>query len=319
VLSGAGEYSVSVQSEAANSSTSLSFQVKVGSEAQQTHDFELPGAHISGRVVDRQGKPQAQVWLQLSPDSQVRGDSGRNVTGQVSTDDEGRFLFEHVSPGTYEIVLGGVDMGWRSGPRSGRTTRSGLLVEAGKSLEGLEIVAQPACRVEGTVTGPDGAPLAGANVMAVDEQGKSLTGWNRESTDASGHFDFDNLPPGRASFLAQKGSLTTGYSGWVTVQEREPAKVELALVQGTAVFVETTNAEGGAVRADVQVFDSRGLDVTGAGFRSAPTADAPPGRRIGPLAPGKYNLVVMRKDKPDLRQELSVAGEPTKAVLVRCD
>jgi len=319
VLGGAGDYSVNVRAEGASSSTSLSFQVKVGSEAQQTHDFELPGARISGRVVDRQGKPQAQVWLQLGPDSKVRGESARNVSGNVSTDEEGRFLFEHVSPGTYEIVCGGGDMGWRSGPRTGRTTRSGLLVEAGKSLEGVEIVVQPACRVEGTVTGPDGTPLAGAQVQAVDEQGKSLTGWNHEVTDGSGHFDFDRLPRGRASFLAQKGSLTTGYSSWVTVQEREPSKVELALVQGTAVFVETANAEGGAVRADMQVFDSRGLDVTYVGRFGDAEGEQLPGRRIGPLAPGKYTLVVMRKEKPDLRQELSVGGEPTKAVRVLCD
>ena len=319
VLSGAGDYSFSVQAESSNSSTSISFQVKVGSEAQQTHDFELPGARISGRVVDREGKPQAQVWLQLSADAAVRGQSGRNVSGRVTTDGEGRFLFEHVSPGTYEIVCGGMDMGWRSGARTGRTTRSGLVVEPGKSLEGIEIVAQPACRVEGTVVGPDGTPIAGANVLAVDEQGKSLTGWGRESTDGSGHFDFDSLPPGRASFLAQKGSLTSGYSGWVTIQDSTTTKVELTLVQGTAVFVETVNADGGAVQADLQVFDSRGLDVTYVGAYGEPEGEQLPGRRVGPLAPGKYTLVVMRKEKPDMRQELSVGGETTKAVRVVCD
>ncbi len=319
VLGGSGDYTVNVRAEASNASTSLAFEVKVGSEPQQSREFELPGARIAGRVVDRQGKPQAQVWLELHADSAARGESGRNVSGNVSTDEEGRFQFEHVAPGTYEIVCGGVEMGWRPGPRTGRTTRSGLVVEAGKSLEGLEIVAQPACRVEGTVIGPDGAPLAGATVVAVDEQGKSLLGWNRETTDGSGHFDFDTLPPGRAAFLAQKGALTSGYSGWVNVQDSDTSKVELTLVQGTAVFVETVDADGGQVRADMQVFDSRGLDVTNVGGWSEPQGESLPGRRIGPLAPGKYVLVVMRKDKPDLRQELSVGGESTKPVRVSCD
>jgi uncharacterized GH25 family protein len=319
VLGGPGDYTINVSAGASGSSTSISFEVKVGSEPQQTRDFELPGARISGRVVDRRGKPQAGVWLQLGGDSKARGEGGRGVSGYLSSDEEGRFVFEHVAPGTYEISCGGADRGWNQGSRSGRTTRSGLVVEPGKSLEGIEIVAQPACRVEGTVTAPDGTPVAGAQVSVVDEQGKSLVGWSRETTDGSGHFDFDALPPGRAAFLAQKGALTSGYSSWVTVGENGATKVDLALQNGTTVYVETADADGAHVQADMQVFDSRGLDVTGAGFRSAPTAEAPPGRRIGPLAPGKYNLVVMRKDKPDLRQELSVAGEPTKAVLVRCD
>ena len=44
-----------------------------------------------------------------------------------------------------------------------------------KVLEGIELVLQPACRVEGAVIGLDGAPVAGARVYAVDEQGKALT------------------------------------------------------------------------------------------------------------------------------------------------
>jgi hypothetical protein len=127
------------------------------------------------------------------------------------------------------------------------------------------------------------------------------------------------LPPGRAAFLAQKGALTSGYSSWVSVAESGVTKVDLALQNGTTVFVETADADGAHVACDMQVFDSRGLDVSGPGFRSGPTGEALPGRRIGPLAPGKYSLVVMRKDKQDLRQELSVAGEPTKAVNVRCE
>ena len=98
----------------------------------------------------------------------------------------------------------------------------------------------------------------------------------------------------------------------------ERLRVELGGKALDLIFVHYVRRTGEAL-ADMQVFDSRGLDVTGAGFRTAPTGEALPGRRIGPLAPGKYSLVVMRKDKQDLRQELSVGGEPTKAVHVRCD
>jgi len=318
VLGGAGDYTINVNADASNASTSIRFEVKVGAEPRQTRDFELPGARIAGRVVDRAGKPQAQLSLQLTPDSKKRGERP-GVSGNVTTDEQGRFQFEHVAPGTYEIVCGGSDMDWRPGARTGRTTRSGLVVEAGKSLEGIEIVAQPACRVEGTVTGPDGAPVAGAAVMVVDEQGNSLVGWQRELTDGSGHFDFDAIQPGRAAFLAQKGTLTSGYSGWVMIQEAEATKVECALVNGSMVFVETNDASGAPVRADIQVFDSRGLDVSEAGRWSNVEVEALPGRRFGPLAPGKYTAIVMRREKPDLRQEFSVGGDPRQALRVVCD
>jgi len=318
VLGGAGDYSINVNADASNASTSIHFDFKASAEPRQTRDFELPGARIAGRVVDRAGKPQAQLSLQLSPDSRKRGERP-GVSGNVTTDEQGRFQFEHVAPGTYEIVCGGSDMDWRSSARTGRTTRSGLVVEAGKSLEGVEIVAQPACRVEGTVTGPDGAPVAGAAVLVVDEQGNSLVGWQREVTDGSGHFDFDSIQPGRAAFLAQKGTLTSGYSGWVMIQESEATKVDCALVNGSMVFVETSDASGAHVRADVQVFDSRGLDVSDAGRWNNVEVEALPGRRFGPLAPGKYTAVVMRREKPDQRQEFSVGGDPRQAVRVVCD
>jgi hypothetical protein len=270
-------------------------------------------------VVDRQSKPLAQVWLQLMPDRLARGDRGPGVSGNVATDEQGRFQFEHVAPGTYEIVCGGTDAGWRASARIGRTTRSGLVVEPGKSLEGIEIVAQPACRVEGTVIGPDGAPVAGASIVVVDEQGKSLAGWNREVTDGSGHFDFDAIAPGRAAFLAQKGLLTSGFSGWVMVQETEPTKVECALVNGSVVFVDTLDANGARVAADIQVFDARGLDTSESHGGGDAQVEPLPGWRFGPLAPGKYTAVVMRRDKPDLRHEFSVSGEATQAVRVLCD
>lgn len=319
ILGGSGDYSVNVSSGPFGSSTVQAFTIKVGSEAQQAHDFELPGSRISGRVVDTQGKAQAQVWLQLAGDSHARGDQTRAVSGTVVSDEEGRFAFEHVGPGTYEIVCGGSDMGWRPGPRTGRSTRSGIVVEAGKSVEGLEIVAQPACRVEGIVTGPDGAPVAGATVRAVDEQGKSVVGWNRETTDGAGRFSFESLAPGRVAFLAEKGSLTSGYSSWVNVQDRETSKADLVLANGTLLYVETSDANGAHVGADIQVVDARGLDVTDAGNWSPPEAGEPAGRRVGPLAPGKYVVVVMRKEKPDQSVDVSVGGEASKSLSVRCD
>lgn len=318
VLAGAGEYTINI-SAGSSSSTFVRFEVKVGADAQQTRDFELPGSHISGRVVDRQGKPLAQVWLQLGADASVRGEGGRNVSGNVGTDADGRFQFEHVGPGTYEIVCGGAEMGWRPGPRIGRTTRSGLKVESGKSIEGLEIVAQPGCRVEGVVLGSDGAPVAGATVLAVDEQGKSLMGWNRATTDGTGHFDFDALPPGRAAFLAEKGQATSGYSSWVTVQDGETTKVDLTLSSGTLLYVSAVDANGAQIDCDMQVFDGRNLDVSNVGMGSEIQAEEQPGRRFGPLAPGKYSVVVMRKDKPDLHQDVSLGGEASKALSVKCD
>ncbi|MBK7642860.1 MAG: carboxypeptidase regulatory-like domain-containing protein [Planctomycetes bacterium] len=317
VLGGAGDYSVNVSGP--SNSSSNQFQVKVSSDPRQTRDFELPGARIAGRVVDRKGKALAQVWLQMRADENVRGERPR-VSGNVSTDTEGRFVFENIAPGTYKIEFGGANRGWGQAGQIGHTSASGLVVEEGKSIEGLEIVAQPPCRVEGRVLGVDGQPLAGAVVIAVDEKGQSLTSWQRQTTDATGNFEFDALPPGRAAFLAQKGTQTSGYSGWVSVLEDSTAKVDLGLMNGALLFIETVDSAGAKLDCDLQLFDARNIDVTNVGwFAQLGEVEARPGRRFGPLAPGKYSLVVMRKDKADLHQEVSVGADPLQTLRVRCD
>lgn len=313
VLEGPGNYSVSVQP--ARSGTHSSFQLELATSASQTKDFEVAGGVIAGRVVDRAGKPQADLWLELQGDSRVRGQRS-NVSGNKRTDEEGRFRFEHVAGGTYEIACVGRNYGWNQS-QIGRSTLSGLKLEEGKSLEGLELVLQPACTVEGSVLGPGGTPVAGATVIVLGEDGQLLNGWGRETSDATGHFSFDRLPPGRASFCALKGAQSSGSSAWVEVQESAPAKVELALADGTFVFVQVLDAEDKPLQADVQVFDAHGLDQSALGNWEAQPPAVLPGRRFGPLARGTYSVVVMLKDKPDVRQELHVSGEATQALNVR--
>ena len=205
------------------------------------------------------------------------------------------------------------------GGSSGRSTLGGLKVEDGRTLEGLELVLQPACRVEGNVIGSDGAPVAGATVIALDEKGRRLTGWERETTDAAGHFAFESLPPVRATFCATKGMQSSGASTWVQISEGEPSKVDLALVNATLLFVQPVDAQGNGVQADVQVLDARGLDQGSLSDWNVQPSAPQPGHRFGPLAPGKYTVVVMLKDKPDVRQEVTLSGDPTQAFSVHVE
>ena len=314
-LDGPGKYSVAVQP--AHAGTYTNFQIELASGASQTHDFEVAGGVIAGRVVDRAGKPQTGVWIELHGDPRARG-QGAGGSGSRNTDDEGRFRFEHVPAGTYEIACGGRNYGWGTA-KTGRSTLSGLKLADGKSLEGLELVLQPACTVEGTVVGPDGSPVAGATVVALDERGDLLNGWERETTDAAGHFSFDALPPVRASFCALKGTQTSGSSAWTQVQESATTKVDLALANGTFLFVQVVDAQDQHLGADIQVLDARGLDQSPLGNWGAEPLATLSGQRFGPLLRGKYSVVVMLKDKPDQRQEVQVSGEPTQQLTIRVE
>lgn len=83
------------------------------------------------------------VWTEGAPDSKARvsviDQNGRPVGAEASTDQEGRFLFEGLSPGTYSVRVtmrrGAVDIGGLFAAAAGRGTATGVVVRAGQTAE----------------------------------------------------------------------------------------------------------------------------------------------------------------------------------------
>jgi len=104
--------------------------------------------------------------------------------GRISTGPDGAFRAEPVAPGEYQLAVmaKGFDQGrrWKATVRARETTT-------------VEISLRPPAVVEGTVLGPDEAPLVGVTVRAADQDLDA-----EAVTDAQGHFTIEGLEPDSA-------------------------------------------------------------------------------------------------------------------------
>lgn len=172
---------------------------------------------------NRQGNPEIP---------QFGGGAGSRLA--VTTDAEGKFVFENVSPGDYRLIaekagfvresgmgmgpMGGGPMG--GGPMGGRAMAglnigSQLKVNAGGVVSGVTLKLLPQGVASGKILDEDGEPFGQVRVV--------LSEWNYSTgsarmqnvgmaeTDELGNFRVANLPPGRYYLSAEKsGGLSNG-------------------------------------------------------------------------------------------------------------
>jgi len=169
-----GLYSVLVDPEAA------------GYERTVIHDVRVPGAtplvarvgrgaHVEGRVLDGLGRAAADLELALVRESAGAGEARERVR---TTDAEGGFLFTCLEPGTYRLVARAAEP-FESAP---------FRVEEHLRVE-RELVLPGANTLSVTVTGEDGEPLEGSQVLVAGRAGVLL----RARADARGEARIEGL------------------------------------------------------------------------------------------------------------------------------
>jgi hypothetical protein len=162
------------------------------------------------------------------------------------------------------------------------------------------------------VTGPDGQALAGATIIARDDQGNVIERWPPAVSDSSGRFAIDGLTPGQATVTARTSKLVSPESPPLTLRSGETSKVELAARAGTILRVIVQESDGTAVGASVSVTDDRGRDVgRGYGFAFDLGGDSSPeaGQMVGPILPGSYKVTATNHDRKSVTQDVSVSGD----------
>ena len=158
----------------------------------------------------------------------VDGSAGYKGTTSAA----GTFHFEGIESGTYRIQVE------RAGYRDSQfaAIQSGwagaiLHFSAGQKLSGAEILLTPYGGIRGKITGPDGEPLRGVRVSAIEQtwqRGKrSYAGFNVE-TDGTGTYHFEDIAPGRYYIYAKAPSQ--GPLAGVIVEE--PGMPEMRLAGG---------------------------------------------------------------------------------------
>src|SRR5690606_8761780 len=121
-----------------------------------------PGGRVQGRVVADGGVPQPGVVVSLRP--------GLNAfLGQMTqrryrwleavTDEAGRYDLPGVPEGSGYVVSA-------AGPSIALEEVHGITVREGQ-VTVVDVEGHPGARIAGRVVGPDGAPVAGANVAMV--------------------------------------------------------------------------------------------------------------------------------------------------------
>lgn len=172
---------------------------------------EIAPGSISGVVfADNNGdcEPDAGDQLLQGVTIELRDRSGRLVT-TTTTDANGEYLFDHLSPGEYEIFERGSDDYLHGGQRSGTGAGEvlddhllGVALGAGQHLTGYQFCKLMPSSISGKVwqeSEPNGQfepgdqPIAGVRLELVDSNGTTIAVTH---TDASGDYAFTRLRPG---------------------------------------------------------------------------------------------------------------------------
>jgi len=237
----------------------------LNTEHEQQLDFDLPGASLSGRVVDRAGVPQAgvQVTLSGSAASPVHADDYGVIGPLQSSDAEGHFAFVFLPPDTYELRALPV-----SKPDAesvfGAARLRGIELAAGATRNDVEIVLTPGCTIRGTV---HGAPEGGERllrVLAYDESGHAVAS-TRVDPDAS--FVLRGLSEGSYGLRASGYTYEGAVAAPLRVRAGREEQVELSV--GPAAMV-TLSAKWPAgvqpLALELVLRDTRGNRVYEANF-----------------------------------------------------
>ena len=161
------------------------------------------GAQISGRVTDADtGRPVALVPIHLSR-------QGANESSRLSlTDDDGRFQFAGLPPGTYAGLVDGRARGHYVAASLRFESGSGLTayrlpLKEGETRE-VNVALTRTYAIGVRVVNEWGEPLSGLQVVAqqAERRGASSASWRHE-TDDNGRMRIFGLEPGRYTVCAR--------------------------------------------------------------------------------------------------------------------
>lgn len=222
---GAGKATLSARCPNGDQGT---LDVVVAADAPASVVSVQPGGSIAGRVLDTSGQPivGVAVTAESARDGQIMTTivNGTVTSGvQAITSTGGAFEIRGLGPARYELAA--LDRG-RPMKASHRVA---LALAAAQHATGVELVVErPGGTIRGTVTGPDGAPIADAwvalhqtlddllaSMAARDDAPEHARGVHVQSdgaagddlppalSDARGHFELTGVPNGTYQVIAE--------------------------------------------------------------------------------------------------------------------
>lgn len=176
---------------------------------------------LTGQVVDGENKPVADARVTLVGGQFSAPPSIPRVPLWTTTDQDGRYSFNDLAPGTYRIDVQKAGFAFRfPGPDS--PPPASVAIVAGQSVETPVVVLQRGGAIAGRVLDPSGEPLVGARVSALRSMSPSRAmyvpiGQSAQTNDL-GEFRIFGLPPGE--FLVQAAAAPDFEPPGTVPQER---------------------------------------------------------------------------------------------------
>jgi protocatechuate 3,4-dioxygenase beta subunit len=316
-----------VVSENAEPGRGIEFYETVPEVAEHRIDLALPLGGIRGRVRGNDRRPLAGVNVQLLSDSSASSLSmmsgGPSTT---ATDEDGRFEFTDLHPGTFAVAAGG-SAGRRffsEDSAHGRSVRGGLRVEADKMLEGIELELSTPGRITGRVLDANGAPSGGATVYVRDAQGELLHRFSACTSDSSGRFTYEGVAPGKYTLCARTTTLAAPESKPISVRENESSEVDVTLEPGTWLRISTEDGDKKIIRAQVSVKNEREQEMSQMFAFDSIQSMMSEGissteRRVGPLPSGKYVVTATAQGGKTTKKSITLKGQDERKVVLRLD
>ncbi len=240
-----------------------------GETAEYSIPFK-PGVKLRGRVVDTQGRPVADVRVQ--------------VIGQtLATDENG--IYETSVPATGPIYCRTLSVPAGYVMPYDTFSNAAQIVEGQSEVDQPDIIIESAVQLRGTVVDREGSPMANASVVAAwqasDPQGRSFTLKSEQTTsDTEGRFAFGHVLQDADVRLTAR--TETMASAAKVLHTSEPQDVELQVSEdGMLNIVGSVRGANGTLIEHAEVEVSRALlDANGHTY----------GQRVVPLQ-GKNSFV----------------------------
>lgn len=284
--------------------------VDIPEVAEHEQDFALPGAEMTGRVVDAEGNPiEGASVSHILLEGKAYRNPLRLADDCKTTKEDGTFHFIGLSPGTYQLGVVHAENGSITSPR--------IVVEDGEHVTDLEFALATGHPIAGTVHDATGLPMIAIPIWIHDADGQLVNPITRTVTNLDGRFTTPALPPGEYSLIAKKGMLVAQRVG-VVIESDGVDEIELELQVGATLAVEVTAGDE-LVRAHVRVTDPEMRTYTGLRSKFDPWSwrrypfDSRR-KRVGPLPPGTYTLSAHVPGVGDVSREITVSPAETRDV-----
>lgn len=174
------------------------------------------GLVLAGQVVDASGAPRSGVMVEATSAAMSQGMGPGGYLPPTVTSAEGRFRFEGVPAGQWQLA---------ARDDAGGSARE--VVEAGRRDVVLRLAVPGGVR--GRVVSEEGAPVGGAEIRVISGQE-----FKQATADGTGVFQVPGLAPGSARVAAQARGWVPD-SVQVTVESGRTAEVTLKLKRGGVI------------------------------------------------------------------------------------